>query len=422
MNEIAMSPRASARPHDTPSLGRQMLNKVPEITIYFWVIKILCTTVGETAADLLNENLGLGLTNTTYIMAAALIAVLVFQFRAKKYVPGIYWLAVVLISVVGTLFSDNLVDNLGVELQTTTIAFSVILACVFGAWYWSERTLSVHTIVTTKREAFYWLAILFTFALGTSAGDLVAEKLELGFLPSVGIFAGAIAIVTVAHLRFKLNAILAFWIAYILTRPLGASIGDYLSQPVEETGLGLGTILTSVIFLTAILTLVVYLTVSKRDLIAVSAQEAQLDAAPEPDGLQGGGSKILVVANKMEATKALVDAVRERAAAAPERFFVLVPNPDNLPFDRNSTDTADGEQALRRLLPLLKQQSGVEVEGRVARSPNAYDDIVEALNSGEYREIILETPPSHVSHWLHVDLPQRIAHLGYPLTTVTATA
>jgi uncharacterized membrane-anchored protein len=418
-----MSPPASAHRQDAPSLGRQMLNKVPEITIYFWVIKILCTTVGETAADLLNENLGLGLTNTTYIMAVALIAVLVFQFRAEKYVPRIYWLAVVLISVVGTLFSDNLVDNLGVELQTTTIAFSVILACVFGAWYWSERTLSVHTIVTTKREAFYWLAILFTFALGTSAGDLVAEKLELGFLPSIGIFAGAIAIVTVAHLRFKLNAILAFWIAYILTRPLGASIGDYLSQPVEETGLGLGTILTSIIFLTAILTLVVYLTVSKRDLIAVSAEEAQLDPASGPGGSRdGGGSKILVVANKMEATKALVDAVRERAAAAPARFFVLVPNPDNLPFDRNSLDTADGEQALERVLPLLRRQSGVEVEGRVASSPNAYDDIVEALDSGEYREIILETPPSHVSHWLHVDLSQRIAHLGYPLTTVTETA
>jgi uncharacterized membrane-anchored protein len=423
MNEIAMFPPASARRPDAPSLGRQMLNKVPEITIYFWVIKILCTTVGETAADLLNENLGLGLTNTTYIMAAALIAVLVFQFRSDKYVPGIYWLAVVLISVVGTLFSDNLVDNLGVELQTTTIAFSVILACVFGAWYASERTLSVHTIVTSKREAFYWLAILFTFALGTSAGDLVAEKLELGYLPSVGIFAGAIAIVAVAHLRFKLNAILAFWIAYILTRPLGASIGDWLSQPVEETGLGLGTILTSVIFLSAILALVVYLTISKRDLIAVSAAEAKLDGA-STSGVApaGSGSKILVVANKMEATKALVDVVRDRAAAAPARFFVLVPNPDNLPFDRNSSDISDGEHVLERMLPLLEQQSGAEIEGGVANSPNAYDDIVAALDTGEYREIILETPPSHFSHWLHVDLPQRIAHLGYPLTTVTATA
>jgi uncharacterized membrane-anchored protein len=400
-----------------------MLNKVPEITLYFWVIKILCTTVGETAADLLNENLGLGLTNTTYIMAAALIAVLVFQFRSRKYVPGIYWLAVVLISVVGTLFSDNLVDNLGVELQTTTIAFSAILACVFGAWYWSERTLSVHTIVTTRREAFYWLAILFTFALGTSAGDLVAEKLELGYLPSVGIFAGAIAIVTVAHFRFKLNAILAFWIAYILTRPLGASIGDFLSQPTSETGLGLGTILTSVIFLSAILALVVYLTISKRDLIVVSSAEAQLgDGVPGRDGqVDTGEPRVLVVTNKTDATPAVIEAVRERALAGPARFFVLVPNPGHLAFDRSSTDTSLGEKVLARALPLLEEPAGSEVEGRVAISPNAYDDIVEELKRGDYREIILETLPSHVSHWLHVDLPERVAGLGYPVKTVTAT-
>lgn len=409
---LAVAPTAGR----TESLGRQMLNKVPEITLYFWVIKILCTTVGETAADLLNENLGLGLTNTTYIMATALIAVLVFQFRARKYVPGIYWLAVVLISVVGTLFSDNLVDNLGVELQTTTIAFSVILACVFGAWYWSERTLSVHTIVTTRREAFYWLAILFTFALGTSAGDLVAEKLELGYLPSVGIFAGAIALVTIAHFRFKLNAILAFWIAYVLTRPLGASIGDFLSQPVNETGLGLGTIVTSLIFLTTILALVVYLTVTRKDLIAVTAAEARLDE----EGAEGE-PRVLVVTNKTDATPAVIEAVRRRAIAGPARFFVLVPNPDHLAFDRNSTDTSAGERVLRRALPLLEEPAGTEVEGRVAASPNAYDDIVEELERGNYREIILETLPSHVSHWLHVDLPERVAALGYPVQTVTAT-
>lgn len=416
MNEIAVSPPVPAHRQDTPSPGRQMLNKVPEITLYFWIIKILCTTVGETAADLLNENLGLGLTNTTYIMAVGLVAVLVFQFRARKYVPGIYWLAVVLISVVGTLFSDNLVDNLGVELQTTTIAFSAILAAVFGAWYWSERTLSVHTIVTTKREAFYWLAILFTFALGTSAGDLFAEKLELGYLLSVGIFAGCIALVTFAHFRFKLNAILAFWIAYVLTRPLGASIGDYLASPVEEGGLGLGTIVTSLIFLSAILSLVVYLTISKRDLIAVSRAEAKLAGQPE-----GEGPRVLVVTNKTDATPAIIAAVRERAAAGPARFFVLVPNPDHLAFDRTSADTSQGEKALERALPLLGESAGTEVEGRVAVSPNAYDDIVEELERGDYREIILETIPSHVSHWLHLDLPERVAGLGYPVKTVTAT-
>ncbi len=276
MNEIAASTPASANRTDTPSLGRQMLNKVPEVTIYFWIIKILCTTVGETAADLMNEELGLGLTNTTYIMSAALIAILVAQFRSRRYIPGVYWLAVVLISIVGTLITDNLVDNAGVELQTTTYAFSAILALVFAVWWWVERTLSVHTIVTTRREAFYWLAILFTFALGTSAGDLFAEKLELGFLPSAGIFAGAIAVIAVAHFRFQLNAILAFWLAYILTRPLGASIGDWLSQPVEETGLGLGTILTSVIFLATIFALVVYLSITKKDLEVVTPEEAHL--------------------------------------------------------------------------------------------------------------------------------------------------
>jgi uncharacterized membrane-anchored protein len=242
-----------------------MLNKVPEVTLYFWVIKILCTTVGETFADNLDQQLNLGLTKLSILMSAVLVVSLVFQFRSRRYIPGVYWLSVVLISVVGTLISDNLTDNYGVALETTTIAFSITLAVVFAAWYLVERTLSIHTIVTTRREAFYWLTILFTFALGTSAGDFIAEKSGLGYLNSVFLFMGAIAVVTVAHLRFRLNAILAFWVAYILTRPLGASIGDYLSQPRADSGLGLGTTVTSVIFLSTILALVVFLTVTKRD-------------------------------------------------------------------------------------------------------------------------------------------------------------
>jgi uncharacterized membrane-anchored protein len=247
------------------SLGRRMLNKVPEVTLYFWVIKILATTVGETAADNLNERLSLGLTGTTYVVGALLIVVLFFQFRGRKYVPAVYWLAVVLISIVGTLITDNLVDNMGIALETTTIAFSIALAATFAAWYASERTLSIHTIFTTRREAFYWLAILFTFALGTAAGDLTAERFALGYDVSALIFAGLIAIVAIARYRFKLNAVLAFWIAYILTRPLGASIGDYLSQPVPDGGLGLGTTGTSALFLATILGLVTYLTVTRRD-------------------------------------------------------------------------------------------------------------------------------------------------------------
>jgi uncharacterized membrane-anchored protein len=248
-----------------PSFGRRMLNKVPEITIFFWIIKILCTTVGETAADFLNDNLGFGLTNTSYFMGALLIVALVFQFRSRKYVPGIYWLAVVLISVVGTLITDNLTDNYGVALETTTAVFAIALIVTFAAWYARERTLSIHTIVTSRREAFYWLAILFTFALGTAAGDLSAERLNLGFLVSALIFGGMIAVVAVAHLRFKLNAVVAFWIAYVLTRPLGASIGDYLSQPHGDGGLALGTTGTSVLFLGAILALVAFLTVTRTD-------------------------------------------------------------------------------------------------------------------------------------------------------------
>jgi uncharacterized membrane-anchored protein len=282
MNTLTM--RHPDAPDGRISTARRMLNKVPEITLYFWIIKILCTTVGETAADYLNDTLGFGLTNTSYVTAALLIAVLVAQFRTRRYIPGIYWLAVVLISVFGTLISDNLVDNLGVALTTTTIAFSIALAASFIAWYASERTLSIHTIFTTRREAFYWLAILFTFALGTSAGDLVAEKAGLGYGPSVLIFAGAIALVALAHFAFRLNAVLAFWVAYILTRPLGASIGDLMSQKTKNGGLGLGTTGTSLIFLATILALVIYLTVTKRDQPPPVVEEAPGQAKPEPVG------------------------------------------------------------------------------------------------------------------------------------------
>jgi uncharacterized membrane-anchored protein len=261
----AMTTTLAPRRGKTRLFGRDMLNKVPEVTLYFWVIKVLSTTVGETAADNLNSSLNLGLTKTTYIMGALLLIALAVQFWTRRYVPPVYWLAVVLISIVGTLITDNLVDNYGVALETTTTLFSIALAITFAVWYRSERTLSIHTIYTTRREGFYWLAILFTFALGTAAGDLVAERFAIGYLPSALIFGGLIAAVAIAHFRFGLNAVLSFWIAYILTRPLGASIGDYLSQAKADGGLALGTTGTSVIFLATILTLVVFLTITKRD-------------------------------------------------------------------------------------------------------------------------------------------------------------
>ena len=275
-----MSSQTHAAP--APSFGRTMLNKVPEVTLFFWIIKIMCTTVGETAADYLNENLGFGLTNTTYFTGALLVVLLLAQFRLRRYVPAVYWAVVVVISVFGTLITDNMTDAYNVPLTTSTAVFSVILAAVFAAWYAVERTLSIHSIVTTRREGFYWLAILFTFALGTAAGDLSAEKFSLGYGPSILIFGGLIAAVAVAHYAFKLNAVLAFWLAYILTRPLGASIGDWMSQNNPKYGgLGLGTTGTSYIFLGSILALVTYLSVTKRDRTEVHGRGRRLEVSPQ---------------------------------------------------------------------------------------------------------------------------------------------
>jgi uncharacterized membrane-anchored protein len=258
---VSSAPPARALPS-----ARQLLNKVPEVTLYFWLIKVMCTTVGETAADYVNDNLGFGLTNTSWAAGALLVVLLAVQFRTRRYVPTAYWATVVVISVFGTLITDNLSDKYHVALTVSTPIFAAVLAVVFAVWYRFERTLSIHSIVTVRREAFYWLAILFTFALGTAAGDLVAEKADLGYGISIAIFAGAIALVAFAHYRLKLDAVLSFWLAYILTRPLGASIGDFLSQNSHKYGgLGLGATGTSYIFVACIAGLVAYLTVTKRD-------------------------------------------------------------------------------------------------------------------------------------------------------------
>lgn len=232
-----------------------MLNKVPEVTLAFWVIKILSTTVGETGADYLAVHVGLGAAVTGGIMAALLGTALVLQMRTRRYTPWIYWLTVVLISVVGTQITDTLTDRLGISLPISTTAFALILAMIFAAWYAVERTLSIHTIVTPRREGFYWLAILFTFALGTAAGDLATEGLALGFNFGVVVFGALIGLVAGAY-YLGANAILTFWIAYILTRPLGASLGDLLSQAREYGGLGFGSVYTSLAFLSVIIVLV----------------------------------------------------------------------------------------------------------------------------------------------------------------------
>jgi uncharacterized membrane-anchored protein len=238
---------------------QQMLNKVPEVTAIFWIIKILSTTVGETGADYLAVHVGLGATVTAAIMTGLLAVALILQLRARSYVPWIYWLTVVLVSVVGTQITDLLTDKLEISLYISTAAFACALAATFAIWYSVERTLSIHTIVTTRRELFYWAAILFTFALGTAAGDLATEALGLGFQLGVVAFGALIALIATAY-NLGANPVLTFWLAYILTRPLGASLGDLLSQSRGYGGVGLGTIYTSIAFLTVIVALVVWVT------------------------------------------------------------------------------------------------------------------------------------------------------------------
>jgi uncharacterized membrane-anchored protein len=246
--------------------GRILLSKVPAVTVWFWIIKILCTTVGESFADWLSVTQGLGLHTTALLSTVALAAVLGCQLYVNRYVPGIYWLAVVVFSVTGTLYTDILTDDLRVPLAVSTGVFAVLLALVFGVWFARERTLSIHSIVTLPRELFYWLAVLVTFALGTAAGDWTLQITGWGPGISVLLPAGLIVAIVVGW-RMGANAVLSFWLAYILTRPLGANLGDWLASPHSAQGLGLGTAATSAVFLVAILATVVYLTVSGTDVI-----------------------------------------------------------------------------------------------------------------------------------------------------------
>ncbi len=253
----------------------RLLVKVPQVTVFFWIIKVLCTTVGETFADYLNNTLGFGLNGTTLATIAALIVVLGLQFKSATYKPVLYWLVVVLISIAGTLFTDNLTDNFNVSLLLSSLIWGLLLALTFLFWYLSERTLSIHSIYTNKREAFYWLTILFTFALGTGVGDLIAERFNLGYGISFFIFAGIIVVLSLLWRFNVINHVFAFWAVYVVTRPLGAAIGDQMAQnDPKYGGWGLGTTNTSYIFLSAILALVIYLVVTKKDQIIIDSEKA----------------------------------------------------------------------------------------------------------------------------------------------------
>ena len=237
------------------STAARWLNKVPEVTLSFWVIKIMSTTVGETGADYLAVDAGFGAGPTSIGMAVLLAIALFYQMRTRAYTPWIYWLTVVLVSVVGTQITDILTDKLDVSLYTSTTIFSALLAINFMAWYRSERSLSIRDITTPRRELFYWTTVLCTFALGTAAGDLATEALGLGFTLGAVIFAALIGATLLAW-RLGANAVLTFWIAYILTRPFGASLGDLLTQAKTYGGLGMGATWTSALFLCVIVLLV----------------------------------------------------------------------------------------------------------------------------------------------------------------------
>jgi uncharacterized membrane-anchored protein len=275
MATTARSPRPGR-----PSQTRALLNKVPEVTIWFWVIKILCTTVGESFADWVSIDLGVGLINTTLIFTVVLAAMLTWQMRLPKYDPFSYWLTVVVLSVTGTLYTDILTDEQNVSLAVTTPVFAGLLAVVFGIWYSREHTLSIHSIVTLPREAFYWLAILVTFALGTAAGDWTLQL--TGWSPGVSVLLPTFLILAVVvGWRLGANPVLSFWLAYILTRPLGANLGDWLALSKAEGGINLGTALTSVIFLVAILATVTYLFIKRPD-VTENPTTPQSEAGRDP--------------------------------------------------------------------------------------------------------------------------------------------
>ncbi|MEU6392363.1 hypothetical protein [Streptomyces sp. NPDC046939] len=249
-------------PSSAAAHARRMANKVPEVTAYFWIIKVLTTGMGETASDLLAKTLDPVL--AVALGGLGLAVALTLQFTARRYVPWLYWTAVVMVSVFGTMAADVLHVLLGVPYDVSAPLFLGALAAVFALWYASERTLAVHTVRTRRRELFYWAAVLATFALGTATGDMTAS-MGLGYLGSSALFALAICVPALLRRVGVLGAVAAFWSAYVITRPLGASLADWMALPSARGALALGLGPVTLSWAVAICGLVVYLSVSKRD-------------------------------------------------------------------------------------------------------------------------------------------------------------
>ncbi|MDR3687341.1 MAG: hypothetical protein P4L93_10335 [Coriobacteriia bacterium] len=238
-----------------------LISKVPEATVYFWITKVLTTGLGETTSDFLAHRIGPLL--AVSLAGVGLLIALVAQFLVRRYVAGVYWLVVAMVSVFGTMAADVLHVGLGVPYLVSTAFFIVALAVVFAAWYAAEKTLSIHSIYTRRREAFYWSIVLITFALGTAAGDMTAITLHLGYFASGVLFAVLIAVPAVGYWKFGLNGVFAFWFAYVMTRPLGASFADWLAVPTSRGGLGLGTGPVSLVLTALVVAFVAYLAVAR---------------------------------------------------------------------------------------------------------------------------------------------------------------
>ncbi|WP_373323778.1 COG4705 family protein [Dictyobacter formicarum] len=240
-----------------------VLKKVPEITVYFWIIKLLTTAMGETTSDYMVNHIDPVI--AVAIGGLGLLAALVLQLVVRRYVPSIYWLAVVMVAIFGTMAADVLHIGLGIPYLVSTVFFAAALAVIFGVWYASEKTLSIHSIYTLRRELFYWATIITTFALGTALGDMTASTLGLGYLSSGMLFAVLFALPALAYWLLGLNEILAFWFAYIVTRPLGASFADWMGKPKSAGGVGIGTGTVSLVLAILIVGFIVYLTISHKD-------------------------------------------------------------------------------------------------------------------------------------------------------------
>lgn len=248
---------------------RQLLAKVPEITLLFWITKVLTTGMGEVFSDYLVKNFNpvIAVALTGIVLAASLA----LQFLVRRYIAWVYWLVVVMVSIFGTMAADIIHVVLGIPYLISTLFFTGALAVVFIIWYKAEKTLSIHSVFTRKRELFYWCTVLGTFALGTASGDMTASTMHLGYFSSGVLFAVLLAIPAIGYWLFGLNEIFAFWFAYIMTRPVGASFSDWISVPKSRGGLSLGEGPVSLVLAIIIVVLVGYLTISRKDIAAKEA-------------------------------------------------------------------------------------------------------------------------------------------------------